>query len=69
MGTKGATVRHEKVVESLNQPLAQGLLGSTVPARLAYNGLDGFRGWCQSTCLGAAGAILSVSPTPARSRR
>ena len=39
---KGATVRHEDVVEVLNQPLARELLGSAIPARLAYNGLDGF---------------------------
>ena len=35
-------MRHEEVVEVLNQPLAQELLGSAIPARLAYNGLDGF---------------------------
>ena len=35
-------MRHEKVVEVLNQPLARELLGSAIPARLAYNGLDGF---------------------------
>jgi Pyridoxamine 5'-phosphate oxidase len=35
-------VRHEEVVEVLNQPLARELLGSAIPARLAYNGLDGF---------------------------
>jgi Pyridoxamine 5'-phosphate oxidase len=35
-------VRHEDVVEVLNQPLARELLGSAIPARLAYNGLDGF---------------------------
>jgi Pyridoxamine 5'-phosphate oxidase len=39
---KGATVRDEDVVEVLNQPLARELLGSAIPARLAYNGLDGF---------------------------
>ena len=33
---------HEDVVEVLNQPLARELLGSAIPARLAYNGLDGF---------------------------
>ena len=35
-------MRHEEVVEVLNQPLARELLGSAIPARLAYNGLDGF---------------------------
>ena len=35
-------MRHEDVVEVLNQPLARELLGSAIPARLAYNGLDGF---------------------------
>jgi hypothetical protein len=35
-------VRQEDVVEVLNQPLARELLGSAIPARLAYNGLDGF---------------------------
>jgi hypothetical protein len=39
---KGATVRQEDVVEVLNQPLARELLGSAIPARLAYTGLDGF---------------------------
>jgi hypothetical protein len=34
-------VRHEDLVEVLNQPLARELLGSAIPARLAYNGLDG----------------------------
>ena len=35
-------MRHEDVVEVLNDPLARELLGSAIPARLAYNGLDGF---------------------------
>ena len=35
-------MRDEDVVEVLNQPLARELLGSAIPARLAYNGLDGF---------------------------
>jgi nitroimidazol reductase NimA-like FMN-containing flavoprotein (pyridoxamine 5'-phosphate oxidase superfamily) len=34
-------MRHEDVVEVLNEPLARELLGSGIPARLAYNGLDG----------------------------
>ena len=29
-------MRHEDVVEVLNQPLARELLGSAIPARLAY---------------------------------
>jgi Pyridoxamine 5'-phosphate oxidase len=32
----------EKVIEVLNDPLAQELLNSSIPARLAYSGTDGF---------------------------
>ena len=32
----------ENVVQVMNDPLAQELLNSTIPARLAYTGLDGF---------------------------
>ena len=32
----------ENIRELLNDPLAQKLLNSTIPARLAYTGLDGF---------------------------
>ena len=35
-------MRHEDVVEVLNDPVALELLGSGIPLRLAYNGLDGF---------------------------
>jgi hypothetical protein len=35
-------MRPEDVVKVLNLPLAQELLASAIPARLAYNGLDGF---------------------------
>jgi hypothetical protein len=35
-------MRHGDVMNVLNDPLAQELLWSKVPARLAYNGLDGF---------------------------
>jgi Pyridoxamine 5'-phosphate oxidase len=35
-------VRQEEIVEVLSLPLARELLGSAQPARLAYNGLDGF---------------------------
>jgi nitroimidazol reductase NimA-like FMN-containing flavoprotein (pyridoxamine 5'-phosphate oxidase superfamily) len=35
-------LRQEDVVEVLSRPLARELLGSAIPARLAYNGLDGF---------------------------
>jgi hypothetical protein len=35
-------MRQEDVVKVLNEPLAKELLGSAQPARLAYNGLDGF---------------------------
>jgi hypothetical protein len=32
----------EQVTQIMNDPLAQGLLNSNIPARLAYTGLDGF---------------------------
>ena len=35
-------MRHEDVIEVLNRPLARELLGSAIPVRLAYNGIDGF---------------------------
>jgi len=35
-------MRHEDVIEVLNDPLAQELLHSSIPARLAYTGTDGF---------------------------
>ncbi len=33
---------YKEVVETLNDPLAQELLHSNIPARLAYTGVDGF---------------------------
>jgi len=33
---------HQEVIDTLNDPLAQELLHSDIPARLAYTGLDGF---------------------------
>jgi hypothetical protein len=35
-------MKQEQVTEVMNDPLAQELLTSTIPARLAYTGLDGF---------------------------
>lgn len=35
-------MRHEDVVQVLNDPLAQELMRSEIPARLAYMGTDGF---------------------------
>ncbi|MFL5802397.1 MAG: pyridoxamine 5'-phosphate oxidase family protein [Roseiflexaceae bacterium] len=35
-------MQHEKVIQVLNDPLAQELLNSNIPARLAYTGPDGF---------------------------
>src|SRR4051812_8398898 len=35
-------MQHEKIVEILSNPLAQELISSSTPARLAYHGLDGF---------------------------
>lgn len=35
-------MRPERVTEVMNDPLAQELLGSTIPARFAYTGTDGF---------------------------
>jgi len=35
-------MRHGNVSQVMNDPLAQELLNSNIPARLAYNGLDGF---------------------------
>ena len=35
-------MKQEQVREVMNDPLAQELLTSTIPARLAYTGLDGF---------------------------
>ena len=35
-------MKQEQVSQVLNDPLAQELLNSTIPARLAYTGLDGF---------------------------
>ena len=33
---------HQEVIDTLNDPLAQELIHSNIPARLAYTGLDGF---------------------------
>jgi nitroimidazol reductase NimA-like FMN-containing flavoprotein (pyridoxamine 5'-phosphate oxidase superfamily) len=33
---------HQEVIDTLNDPLAQELLRSNIPARVAYTGLDGF---------------------------
>jgi len=38
--------------ELLQDPVAQELLNSRIPARLAYNWTDGTRGWCLSGPLG-----------------
>ena len=35
-------MQQEKIVQVMNDPLAQELLRSTIPARLAYTGADGF---------------------------
>jgi hypothetical protein len=35
-------MKHEQVTKVMNDPLAQELLNSNIPARLAYTGLDGF---------------------------
>ncbi len=35
-------MNQREVIDSLNDPLAQELLHSTIPARMAYTGLDGF---------------------------
>ena len=35
-------MQQENVIQVLNDPLAQELMNSNTPARLAYNGLDGF---------------------------
>ena len=35
-------MQQEQVVQVMNDPLAQELLNSPIPARLAYTGLDGF---------------------------
>ena len=35
-------MQHEDVIRVLNDPLAQELLHSPIPARLAYTGTDGF---------------------------
>ena len=33
---------HQEVIDTLNDPLAQELIRSNIPARVAYTGLDGF---------------------------
>ena len=35
-------MKREDVIDVLNDPLAQELLRSPIPARLAYDGLDGY---------------------------
>ncbi len=35
-------MNQQAVIDSLNDPLAQELLHSNIPARMAYTGLDGF---------------------------
>ena len=35
-------MKQEQVIQVMNDPLAQQLLNSNIPARLAYTGLDGF---------------------------
>jgi nitroimidazol reductase NimA-like FMN-containing flavoprotein (pyridoxamine 5'-phosphate oxidase superfamily) len=35
-------MQQEQVIEIMNDPIAQELLNSNIPARLAYTGLDGF---------------------------
>jgi hypothetical protein len=35
-------MRQEQVAEVMNDPLSQELLHSAIPARIAYNGTDGF---------------------------
>jgi len=35
-------MKQEQVIQVINDPLAQELLNSNIPARLAYTGLDGF---------------------------
>src|ERR1700712_3969325 len=35
-------MQQAQVIQVLNDPLAQQLMSSNTPARLAYNGLDGF---------------------------
>src|SRR5215217_8520459 len=39
---KEISVRQEQVAEVMNDPLSQELLHSAIPARIAYNGTDGF---------------------------
>jgi len=39
---KEIRMQQEKVIQVLSDPLAQELMNSNTPARLAYNGLDGF---------------------------
>src|SRR5690348_3754917 len=41
-GQKESNMQHENVIQVLNDPLAQELLNSAIPARLAYTGRDGF---------------------------
>lgn len=35
-------MRHEDVIQVLNDPLAEELMASNIPVRLAYTGIDGF---------------------------
>src|SRR5215203_5300597 len=39
---KEISMRQEQVAEVMNDPLSQELLHSAIPARIAYNGTDGF---------------------------
>lgn len=41
-GQKEISMQRENVIQVLNDPLAQELLNSAIPARLAYTGRDGF---------------------------
>ena len=37
-------MKHEEIAEVLAKPISQELLGSSIPARLAYVGIDGASG-------------------------
>jgi nitroimidazol reductase NimA-like FMN-containing flavoprotein (pyridoxamine 5'-phosphate oxidase superfamily) len=62
-------VQHDEVIAVLEKPISQRLLGSDVPARLAYTGLDGDpRGVPVAFWWGGAQLVVCTVPAAAKAR-
>jgi hypothetical protein len=62
-------MEQQEVRETLNDPLAQELLLSSIPARLAYTGRDGFRDIPISFYWNGTQFIMATSPKRQRYER